>query len=179
MIVSGLSRLASTMPQPQLARRPARPGAREVRRQRALEPLLRERAGVAQQAKPDLAVGDDRAAARRIARRCRSARPGSRRRRSRKAPAPLRRARRRQQPQPAAHRSDAPRQRHSAEDFGGDRPEPGIGDSSPPRARIAARRIERADAAGALDIGELPVRRADRRRRPRCRSRARPGCSRC
>ena len=59
--------------QAELARRPARAGAGEARRQGALEALLGDRAAVAQQAKPDAAVGDDRPATRRIARPRRSA----------------------------------------------------------------------------------------------------------
>jgi len=56
------------MPQPELAHRPARAGAGEARRQRALETLFGTRTAVAQQAKTDAAVGDDRPATRGIAR---------------------------------------------------------------------------------------------------------------
>src|SRR5258708_37326345 len=49
--------------QAKLARRPARAGAGEARRQGALEALLGNRAAVAQEAKADAAVGDDRPAA--------------------------------------------------------------------------------------------------------------------
>src|ERR1043166_2167301 len=54
-------------PQPQLAHRPTRTGAREIRRQIALQLLLGKRPAVAQQAKPDAAVDHNRATARRIA----------------------------------------------------------------------------------------------------------------
>src|SRR5262249_25748159 len=54
-------------PQPQLAFRPTRTRPLEVRRHISLEPLRRKRAGMTQQAKPDLAVEHDRASARRAA----------------------------------------------------------------------------------------------------------------
>src|SRR5258708_39192433 len=54
--------------QAELADRPARAGARKAWRQSALEALLGNRAAVAQQAKADAAVGDDRPAAGCIAR---------------------------------------------------------------------------------------------------------------
>src|SRR6202521_5727043 len=53
--------------QPQLARGPSRAAAGKIRREVALELLLGKRAGMAQQAETDLAVGDDRPAAQRIA----------------------------------------------------------------------------------------------------------------
>ena len=68
MIVAGFNLPLSTMPQPELAFVPARARAGEVRRERALKALLREGAGMTQQAKALLPVDDDRAAARRVAR---------------------------------------------------------------------------------------------------------------
>ena len=186
-MVAGLSRLESTIrsrswPSDQRAPAPLRSGARC-----ALEPLLRERPGVAEQAEADLAVGDDGAAARRIAL------GAGQRRRDRVADDRIGTQRgfvRRQRPAAArCSRSERSRQRAM-------RGEPtGRGAAQPntsavmvlnqPSAKLAsaargrARRIRRADAAGAFDVGELAVAPADRRRRPRCRSRAPPGCSRC
>src|SRR5262245_60340074 len=54
-------------PQAQLALGPALAGPREIGGEVALEALLRERSAVAEQAQAELTVGDDRAAARRIA----------------------------------------------------------------------------------------------------------------
>jgi len=54
-------------PEPQLALGPPRAGSPEIGREVALEPLLRERPAVAEQAQTHLPVGDDRAAARGIA----------------------------------------------------------------------------------------------------------------
>src|SRR5439155_26979655 len=54
-------------PEPQLALGPALAGAREIGREIALEALLGERSAVAEQAQAELAVGDDRPAAGRIA----------------------------------------------------------------------------------------------------------------
>src|SRR5205823_7270097 len=54
-------------PEPQLALGPSRAGSPEIGREVALEPLLRKRPAVTEQAQTDLTVGDDRAAARGIA----------------------------------------------------------------------------------------------------------------
>src|SRR5262249_37873839 len=54
-------------PQPQLALRPARSGSRQVRRQCALELLLREGAGVAEKAEAHLSINDNAATAFRVA----------------------------------------------------------------------------------------------------------------
>ena len=67
MIVSGLSLSTVDHAHPQLLDRPTRAGAFKVRSQIALEPLLRKRTGMAQQAQPDRAIEHDRAAACRIA----------------------------------------------------------------------------------------------------------------
>ena len=56
-MVSGLNRRAIDQPQPQLPLAQPRAGAGQARRQVALEALLRERAGVAEQAEPALPVG--------------------------------------------------------------------------------------------------------------------------
>ena len=55
-MVSGLTRLGSTILQPDLALRQPRAGARKIRARGALEPLLREWPAVAQQAQADLPV---------------------------------------------------------------------------------------------------------------------------
>ena len=68
----------------QLALRRARSGAGQVGRQGALKLFVRERPTVAEQAKPDLPVGYDRATAFRISLLPRSATPGWRPRRSHK-----------------------------------------------------------------------------------------------
>src|SRR5262245_65777753 len=53
-------------PKPELALGPPLAGPRQIGREIALEALLRERAAVAEQAQAELAVGDDRATARRV-----------------------------------------------------------------------------------------------------------------
>ena len=72
MIVAGIQRAgSSTMRRRSCAGVEPRAHAGEVGREVALEALLRERPGVAQQAHADLPVRDDRAAARRHRRACR------------------------------------------------------------------------------------------------------------
>ena len=104
---------------------------------------------MAQQAKPDLPVGDDGAAARGIALLLRSAmRDGVAAMVKGRSSCAARRTRRRRVP-PAAI------SHHSTEDLAGDRVEPALGKQRLLRAN-RARRVERADAAGARTSVSTP-----------------------